>query len=461
MDQGVGSDLGLPLCRDLARQAAAAAIPRAAEAQEKLRICLLDFLTCALESRDLPISGQAIRFAALEEGRAPVLFTDHHVPVPQAAFANAVMGHGLVREDMHTGSVSHLGVVIMPTLLALAARRKVSGRAFIEAAILGYEAGGRFGRSIISPDFARFFRPTGFTGPVAGAVAGARLMGLDEDETTSAISLAVNTLSGLNEWPATGSDEMFFHPGFAARNAVTGVELAAFGARSSETVLDGAAGFFAAYRPGRAAPAITLFPDDVPEILAVYNKPVPACNYAQTPCQAVLVLAREDGVTADQVASIAVRGTRAMKMYPGCDHAGPFGRILQAKMSIQFGVAAALVHGGVTEDNYRKLEDPQILDLARRITVCEDPSFNAAYPARQGARVDVMLKDGRRLSRSLGDVVPATPDGVRARFQQAGRAILGESRTAALENAVAQLQEMEDVTTLLALVSGADKGDRI
>ena len=36
-----------------------------------------------------------------------------------------------------------------------------------------------------------------------------------------------------------GGDEMFFHPGFAARNAVTAVELAELGARASETALDG------------------------------------------------------------------------------------------------------------------------------------------------------------------------------------------------------------------------------
>ena len=30
-----------------------------------------------------------------------------------AAFANAVMGHGLVREDMHSGSVSQLGIVVL------------------------------------------------------------------------------------------------------------------------------------------------------------------------------------------------------------------------------------------------------------------------------------------------------------------------------------------------------------
>ena len=452
-----GSPIGvvdIPLCRAIAQASINARIPHEPEAVDKLKVCLLDFLTCALESRDLPIIGQAIRFAALEQGAAPVLFTNYRVPVPQAAFANAVMGHGLVREDMHTGSVSHMGVVIMPTLLALAARAPVSGRTFIEAAIIGYEAGGRFGRSLINADFARFFRPTGFAGPVAGAVAGAKLRGLSEDETTSALSLAVNTLSGLNEWPATGSDEMFFHPGFAARNAVTSVELAAFGARSSERALDGAAGLFAAYRPGQPAPSITLFPDDVPEILAVYNKPVPACNYAQTPCQAMLTLVREEGMRPEDVQAVIVRGTRAMKLYPGCDYTGPFGRVLQAKMSIQFGVAAALVHGGVSEENYRRLADPAIMRIAERVTVEEGAEFNAAYPGKQGASVEVTLTDGSRRVRSLADVVPATPDGVRVRFEEAATRLLSSERARALQDAVANLETLADVNVIAAMTQG-------
>jgi 2-methylcitrate dehydratase PrpD len=451
MIAGLTANADLSLCRGIARATINAVIPRRDDAVKKLSVCLLDFLTCALESRDLPVSEQAIRFAAMEQGTAPVLFAGHRVPVPQAAFVNAVMGHGLVREDMHTGSVSHMGVVIMPTLLALAARRPVNGRAFVEAAILGYEAGGRLGRSFINADFARFFRPTGFSGPVAGAIAGAKLMGLSEDESTSALSLAVNTLSGLNEWPATGSDEMFFHPGFAARNAVTAVELAALGARSSERALDGAAGLFAAYRPDQPIPAITLFPDETPEILHVYNKPVPACNYAQTPCQAMLTLVHEDGVRADDVQAILVRGTHAMKLYPGCDYAGPFGRILQAKMSIHFGVAAALAHGGVSEENYRCLDDPAIMRLAQCLTVEEGVEFNAAYPGKQGASVEVTLRDGSKRMRALSDVVPATPDAVRVRFREAAGKILGAARATAIEDAVARLETLEDVGVVAAL----------
>ena len=146
-----------------------------------------------------------------------------------AAFANAVMGHGLVREDMHSGSISHLGIVVLPALLALAQVRRVSGRDFICAAVAGYEVGGQVGRAVMDAEIARIHRPTGITGPVAAAAAGARLFGLSIEQATSAIALGANTTVGFNQWAHTGGSEMFFHAGFAARNAVTAVRLAAIG----------------------------------------------------------------------------------------------------------------------------------------------------------------------------------------------------------------------------------------
>ena len=77
--------------------------------------------------------------------------------------------------------------------------------------------GAKLGRALVTPGFARLFRPTGFTGPLAGAAAGSRLLGLSEAACASALALAANTVSGLNQWPHSGGAEMFFHPGFAAR----------------------------------------------------------------------------------------------------------------------------------------------------------------------------------------------------------------------------------------------------
>ena len=295
--------------------------------------------------------------------------------------------------------------------------------------------------------------PTGFTGPLAGAAAGSRLLGLSEEACASALALAANTVSGLNQWPHSGGAEMFFHPGFAARNALTAVELAAAGADAAVDALDGEAGLFAAFRPGSPAPDIQLFAGAAPELLEVYNKPVPACNFAQTPCQAALALVREGGLKIDQIRAIRVRASEAAVRYPGCDHAGPFERALQAKMSIQFGVAAALLHGSVEEANYRLLDDPAILRLAGLMTLEADPGFTAAFPAAQGASVEIELADGRVLSQRIADVIPATPEQVRSRFRAAAGAALGEDRAAAIERFTDRLEEADDVGRLPALTA--------
>ena len=176
-----------------------------------------------------------------------------------AAFANATMGHGLVREDMHAASICHHGVVIWPTLLALSERTPLSGATFLAAAIIGYETGAQIGRALFTADLARLYRPTGLVAPLGAALAGSYALGLTEDAATSAIAIAANTSSGLNEWPRAGGSEMYFHPGFAARNAIAAIELAEAGARASETILEGEAGLFAAFRRQPAPSEIRLF----------------------------------------------------------------------------------------------------------------------------------------------------------------------------------------------------------
>src|SRR5690606_32037822 len=153
-----------------------------------------------------------------------------------AAFANAVAGHGLVREDMHTGSIAHLGVVVWPAIMAVAATRKVSGAALIDAAIVGYEVGARIGRAVMTADLARLFRPTGLVGPMAAAVAVSRLYGLSADQTLNALSFAANASGGLNQWPHTGGSEMYFHPGSAARSGIVAADLARAGAIASADI---------------------------------------------------------------------------------------------------------------------------------------------------------------------------------------------------------------------------------
>ena len=417
---------------------------------DKLKICLLDFLSCAFEARDLPWSRQAIAVVPKVVSGAAIIGSEMATSPAEAAFANATLGHGLVREDMHAGSIAHHGVVLWPVLLALAQANAVSGARLMTAAAIGYEVGGRLGRALFNADLARLFRPTGILGPIAGAVAGSTLLALDEDAAVSALALAANASSGLNQWPHDGGSDMYFHPGHAARSAITAIGLAQAGAFGSELILEGEAGLFAAFRRSDAPRAIELFAEGQEEILAVYNKPVPACNFAQTACQAAVRVAEEVD-SPDAIESVVVHLPEAAIRYPGCDFSGPFERSLQAKMSIQYGVAAALVRRTVDEDGYRRLDDPAVLRLARMIRLSSDKEFTRAFPAAQGAEVEVGLAVGARISRRIPDVIAATEGEIRHRFRSAAGAVLGQERADAIEQAVDRLERSDNAGRIAGL----------
>ncbi len=103
----------------------------------------------------------------------------------------------------------------------------------------------------------------------------------------------------------------------------TSIELAELGAQASDGALDGPAGLLTAYLGGKAIPDIALF-DGTPELLAVYNKPVPACNFAQTPCQAALSAVSGQALPVDRIRKIRIAASYAAVHYPGCDYIGPF-----------------------------------------------------------------------------------------------------------------------------------------
>jgi 2-methylcitrate dehydratase PrpD len=444
-----GQPLGVRMARAVAARGWRDLSP---EVVAKAKLCVLDLLSSAFASRDLPWGRQAIGVArrnsgALQTGGAGIIGTSGVVSVQDAAFANGVIGHGLVRDDMHVGSVSHLGTVLVPALLALAETTKVGGKDFLVALVAGYEIGGKVGRMILDSHVSKIFRPTGITGPIGAAAAGAKLLGLDADKTTVALALGANMAAGYNEWAATGGSEMWFHTGLAARGAVTAVQLAADGAYASRTAVDGEAGLLAAFHKD-LAPAVPDPFQDRPEILAVFFKPVPACNFAQSSAQAAFRIAQRKKLRANDVERVTVRVTKAAALYPGCDVSGPFEHVLQAKMSIHYNVAAALRYGDFEERNYVPQQNPEVLTIATRTRIEVDDELTKAFPAKQGAEVIVQTRAGDELRERVADVVPTDEAGVRARFAAAADAALGLAAAARLSELVDGLERLADAAEL-------------
>ena len=141
----------------------------------RLRLCLIDYPVAARSRRAICRgAGRRSPCAPADAARGATVIGASwpHRPA-DAAFANAVMGHGLVREDMHAGSISHHGIVVWPTLLALAQyATRQRGATLLPLPWSAYEAGAQIGRAVIDAEVARLFRPTGIVGAGGAALAG-------------------------------------------------------------------------------------------------------------------------------------------------------------------------------------------------------------------------------------------------------------------------------------------------
>jgi 2-methylcitrate dehydratase PrpD len=295
----------------------------------------------------------------------------------------------------------------------------------------GYEVGGKIGRMILDVGFRRTSAPPASRpdAPLRG-----RSCSVQREQTATALALGANAAAGYNEWAATAAARCSSTPDWP-RSAVTAVQLAAAGAYASRTAIDGEAGLLAAFHRDLAPQIPELFADS-PEILAVFFKPVPACNFAQSAAQAALAIAQRKKLRANDVERVTVRVTKAAALYPGCDVSGPFEHVLQAKMSIHYNVAAALIYGDFAEKNYVPQQNPDVLTLATRTRLEVDDELTKAFPAKQGAEVIVQTRAGDELRERVADVTPTDADGVRARFAAAATAALAEPGAATLRDLV-------------------------
>ena len=90
---------------------------------------LLDTLGCGLAASALEVA-TAGRSSMAELGgdeQATVIGGDRRMPAANAAFANAMLCHGLDFDDTHSDSVSHVSTVVCPTALAVGESRGESG----------------------------------------------------------------------------------------------------------------------------------------------------------------------------------------------------------------------------------------------------------------------------------------------------------------------------------------------
>jgi 2-methylcitrate dehydratase PrpD len=426
------------------------------EVVEAAKLHVLDVLGCGLAAHGLGIATEG-RTAMSELGgdaEASVIGLDSGLPAPNAAFANAMLCHGLDFDDTHSESVSHVSTVVVPAALALAEARGSSGRELLTAIVAGNEIVTRIGMATPGAFHRRGFHPTAICGIFGATAAAARLGGLGPADGASAFGIAGSMASGLFAYLDDGTATKPIHPGWAAHGALLAARLAELGAEGPPGVLEGRFGVFHAFVGAR----IDLEPQLADlgerwETQRIAFKPYPACHFVHGSLGATASLL--EGLDPDEVEDVVVTVPEpgvslvlepaASKVAPRTDYEGKF--------SLQYSTAAMLVHGRVGLQTYtpEALSDPRLLDLARKVRY--ETKEYGSYPAAFPGGVRIRLRGGRTLEADMPHQLgapenPMSGQQVREKFRE--NAELAGGGFERLEESVLALEAAADVRGLLA-----------
>jgi 2-methylcitrate dehydratase PrpD len=428
---------------------------------EAAKLHVLDVLGCGLAAHGLGIGAEG-RTAMAElggEAEASVIGLDGGLPAANAAFANAMLCHGLDFDDTHSDSVSHVSTVVVPAALAAAEARGSTGREVLTALVAGNEIVTRVGMATPGAFHERGFHPTAICGIFGATAAAARLRDLSAGDAASALGIVGSMASGLFAYLDDATATKPIHPAWAAHGALLAARLAELGAEGPPGVLEGRFGVFHAFVGTR----VDLEPQLADlgerwETPRIAFKPYPACHFIHGSLGATGSLV--DGLDPDEIEEVVVTVPEpgvslvlepaASKVAPRTDYEGKF--------SLQFSTAAMLVHGrvGLTTYTPEALSDTRVLELARKVRY--ETKEYASYPAAFPGGVRIRLRDGRTLEADMphqlgGPENPMRASQVRDKFRE--NAALAGGGFERLEKTVLALEEAPDVRGLLATQSVA------
>ncbi len=359
-------------------------------------------------------------FIALAEGSGgpcSILGVGARTSAAMAAFANGAMGHALDYEDAFDPAPCHPNAAAMPAAIAMAQQlgaegAPVSGAEFVTAIAIGCDLVCRMGLSLRQTMEESGWYPPPILGAFGAAAAAARLARLSPDQVRDALSLILCQATAPGEIKhSEGTVIRAVREAFPAQAAVTSVLLARGGVRGFETPLEGKGGFFRLYVDGRYEEADLL--DGLGERFHIDRlsfKPWPACRGTHAYIELALELQAKGRFGWRDVEAITLTTgvVQRMLIEPLARKRAPVTAI-DAKFSLPFTVALALVRGDVTLDDFdaASLGDPDVLALAARVSAAERADWGREK-ASAGA-MSIALRDGRKLEAELADAL-GSPD---------------------------------------------------
>jgi 2-methylcitrate dehydratase PrpD len=408
---------------------------------------LVNYVGCALGGAADEAVDTAMRALGPYSGPpiASVIGRTERLDPLHASLMNGISSHVYDFDDTTPQNYIHPSSPVASALFAYASAHPVSGRAFVHAFVLGFEAESRVGNAVYPAHYDAGWHITGTAGTFGAATAIGRLLGLTPQKMIWAIGLAATQAAGLREM--FGSMGKAFHPGRAAQNGYGAALLADAGFTAGERGIEGPRGFAAV----QAAHADL---SRVAEGLGVdFNlrrntyKPYP-CGIVNHPAiEGAIGLHDEHGLPAASIRAVRLRV--APLVLDLCNQQN-ITKGLQGKFSVYHGAAVGLVRGkaGLQEYTDAAVNDSDVKRVRESTTAAGDAALT-----EDQAHVEVELADGRTVSRfieqSLGNIHrPLSDAQLDDKFRDQARLVLAPpdiDRTLTLCRRIEQLADVREL----------------
>ena len=386
------------------------------------------------------------------EGESVLCLDAGMARTPEAAWINGTAAHALDYDDVALRG--HPSTVLVPALIAEGEALNSTGREVATAYVAGYEVWADLVDRERGKHHDKGWHPTGIFGPIAAAAACARLRQLDALKTGAALGIAASRAGGL--MANFGTMTKPFHAGCAAHTGVVASRLAALGMSSAVDAFEHPQGFLNAVSPSGDYDLRETLAGRVWQIAqqGLSIKKYPICFAAHRVVDATFDILREHDIRPGSVERISVTlSVLAAKLLRNAlPQTG-----LEAKFSIQFAAAAALISGNV---GLRELTDEFVLrgdvqNLMKRVDVETNENYDAETPVQSvWDQVHVFLASGKRISstqvkRPRGHPSnPLRPGELKLQFMDClamGKVAMDGERLFGILDRIEQLERVRDI----------------
>lgn len=387
-----------------------------------------------------------------------------------AALVNGTAGHALDWDDtqLATSADRIFGLLTHPTVpplvaaLAVGEPRRISGGAFLEAFLTGFEVECKIAEAISPAHYKKGFHSSGTVGTFGAAVATSKLLNLDPTQTAHMLAIAASSASGIRV--SFGSMTKPLHVGRAGQNGVTAAELAARGFTGGKDALDPPWGFFQTFSHGEGYDPSRIIPVlGNPHTIVwpgVSIKPYPCGVLGHPTMDAMRRLVLKHDVKPDAIVAIRVRaGSNILNplRYPIATNE------LEAKFCPAFMVSAIAIRrkAGIHEFNDEFVQSAPVQALMRKVERVLDPEIEAKGWEKIRSTVEVDLADGRKLVEHAderyrgGPDLPFTRDELYEKWADCASLVLPQSGVDEVFELVEGLERMSDITTLVRALTTA------